>query len=195
MKSLTAAFTILFLLTVFAGGLTVACAANPQDAPEPTAAPTPKPTVTPTPKPTVTPTPEPTVTPTPEPTVTPTPEPTVTPTPEPTVTPTPEPTVTPTPEPTVTPTPEPTVTPTPEPTVTPTPEPGPKGRCQVGMTLRPGDSCDVGLIPGMNIGGTALTIRANGTGCVGNICAGGLRLNNFRATRGANNVWTINSMP
>ena len=65
------------------------------------------------------------------------------------------------------------------------------------MTLRPGDSCDVGLIPGLNVGGTALTIRADGMGCIGNICAGGLILNDFRAmwVRGTNKVWTIESMP
>ncbi len=84
---------------------------------------------------------------------------------------------------------------TPAPAAEPKPATGHKGRCQVGMTLRPGDSCDVGRISGINIGGTTFTVRADGAGCVGTVCAGGLRLNNFHATRGANNVWTIHSMP
>ena len=63
--------------------------------------------------------------------------------------------------------------------------------CGIGDTVSAGETCRY------EGGGNnfTFTVKANGQGCWGGICAGtGLTLNNFMASK-SNGVWTINSLP
>ena len=91
-------------------------------------------------------------------------------------------------------------TPSPEPAATPgqtaVPTPGSQGdgRCSAGMIMREGDYCTVS-IPGVNFGSDRFEIR-DGSGCYGNVCSGGgVRLNDFIASRNSDGSWTIERVP
>lgn len=79
--------------------------------------------------------------------------------------------------------------PAPDPAQPTTPAPVTRPVCTVGMELGPGESC--------MFGGSVLSVREDGFGCVGPICAGtSVTINDFSATRLAGtDRWRIDSLP
>ena len=66
------------------------------------------------------------------------------------------------------------------------------GSCEIGATLSAGQSCSHESTGNM----FTFTVRDDGTGCVGGVCAGrGIQLNNFSARKNANGQWEILALP